>query len=101
MAKSAPRFANAIRRQDHFVRHGRLVRATSPSHYELLAARFLSCPPQSNLHQKTRSNGDLVRYNEVTEEFGILSAAGVVKTYFVPDPAEHGFTTNLEYYHAQ
>jgi pyocin large subunit-like protein len=101
MAKAAPRFANAIRRQDHFVKHGRGVRATSSGHYELLAARFLSGPPQSNLHQKMRSNGDLIRYNEVTEEFGILSAVGVVKTYFIPDPAEHGYPSNLDYYHAQ
>lgn len=101
MAKSAPRFANANRRQDHFVRHGRALRAASPGHYERLAGLFLAGPAHARLRQKIRSNGDLVRYNAATEEFGILSAAGVVKTYFIPDPADHGFPTNLDYYHAQ
>jgi pyocin large subunit-like protein len=101
MAKSLPRFKNAARRQDHYARHGRTVGATSPGNYERMAGLFLTRPRAAKLHQKKRSNGDLIRYNEVTEEFGVLSAAGVVKTFFIPDPTDHGYPTNLDYYHAQ
>jgi pyocin large subunit-like protein len=51
--------------------------------------------------EKTRTNGDIVRFNPVTNEFGVARADGVIRTYFKPDPAVHGFPTNLDYFKAQ
>jgi len=101
MAKSAPRFASASYRLDHFHRHGAGVHAISPRQYEIAAARFFSGPPVAGVHEKTRSNGDVIRYNEHTEEFGVLRPNGGIRTFFRPDPAEHGYRSNLEYFNAQ
>src|SRR3954463_4057162 len=101
MAKYILRFAIPAHRLDHFQRHGASVRAISPRQYEIAAARFLSVPQSPQVLQKSRSNGDLIRYNVATEEFGVISAKNVIRTYFTPDPAEHGYASNLDYYHAQ
>ena len=37
--------------------------------------------------------------NELTEEFGIVRAEGIV-TYFKPDPDIHGLPNNMEYFRA-
>lgn len=42
--------------------------------------------------------GDKVRYDHTTNEFGILSSGDVIRTYFKPDPTDHGFSTNLDYF---
>jgi hypothetical protein len=36
-----------------------------------------------------------------TDEFGLVSPDGVIYSYYKPDPAEHGYDTNLEYFNAQ
>jgi filamentous hemagglutinin len=51
--------------------------------------------------EKVRANGDIVRYNPATEEFGIVKSDGTIRTYYKPDPANHGFPTNLDYFNAQ
>jgi pyocin large subunit-like protein len=48
-----------------------------------------------------RSNGDIVRYNPITDAFGVMDAAGAPRTFFKPDPIIHGYLTNLDYFHAQ
>jgi len=86
---------------DHFKRHGSDFGAKSPAEYEQQASAFLTGPLPTGAFEKTRPNGDLVRYNPATEEFGVLSKDGVIRTYFKPDPAIHGYPTNLDYYNAQ
>jgi filamentous hemagglutinin len=40
-----------------------------------------------------------VRFDPATDEFGVLSAAGEVRTYFRPVPGvTHKQSTNLEYF---
>jgi hypothetical protein len=41
---------------------------------------------------------DKIRYNHMTEEYAILSADNYVRNDFIPDPADHGFPTNLDYF---
>jgi hypothetical protein len=43
-------------------------------------------------------NGDLVRYDEVADVFGILSSDGFIKTCYRRDPLFHGEASNLDYY---
>lgn len=92
-------FADSIRQGDHFQRHGSDFGAATPKEYEALADLFLGGPASADVLQGTRaSNGDLLRYNRVTGEFGILTSVGIIRTYYRPDPAVHGCATNEEYF---
>jgi pyocin large subunit-like protein len=72
---------------DHFYRHGRDFGAATDTEYEMLAATFLTAAHHPNLMECTRKyGGDLVRYDRVTQEYGVLSIAGVIRTYFKPVP---------------
>jgi hypothetical protein len=42
--------------------------------------------------------GEKVRFDTRTEEFGVVSAAGFIKTYFYPDIYEHNCSSNLGYF---
>lgn len=86
---------------DHFRRHGQDFGAKSAADYEQLADDFLNSPGPTGVVEKIRSNGDLVRYNPATDEFGIVKPDGTIRTYFKLDPAVHQFPTNLDYFHAQ
>ncbi|WP_166682983.1 polymorphic toxin-type HINT domain-containing protein [Streptomyces aquilus] len=57
--------------------------------------------PNSAIQEKVRSNGDFVRFNANTNEFGVMTSAGVMRTYYKPDPAVHGYPTNQDYFNAQ
>jgi hypothetical protein len=94
-------FASDEQLQDHFDRHGGDFGATTPAEYEQQADRFLNDPPGEGVLEKVRPNGDVVRYNPVTDEFGVTQPDGTIRTYFKPDPAVHGYPTNLDYFNAQ
>lgn len=51
--------------------------------------------------EKSRPIGDAVRYNPGTDEFGVVSSGGSIRTYYKPDPVAHGKASNLEYFNAQ
>lgn len=86
---------------DHFKRHGAGVGAPDALTYQALADQFLGTPCSTGCAERTRANGDKVRYNHITNEFGILRGDGVIRTYFKPNPATHGFPTNLDYFNNQ
>lgn len=46
-------------------------------------------------------NGDIVRYNRTTEEFGIVDVSGFLKTFYIPDPLVHGEADNDSYFEAE
>ena len=57
--------------------------------------------------QCERPQGDLVRYDPSTDEFGVLGADGYIRTYFVAVPCAsmpsgtrdcHNEPTNLDYF---
>lgn len=47
------------------------------------------------------TNGDIVRYNPGTDEFGVVSSGGSICTYYKPDPAVHVKSSNLDYFNAR
>jgi hypothetical protein len=53
------------------------------------------------IQTKVRGDGDIVRYNRVTEDFGIMTPGGSIRTYYKPDPRAHGYATNQDYFDAQ
>lgn len=83
---------------DHFKRHGHKLGAKTAAEYELLADQFLGGTKSSTTLEHIRHQGDLIRYDYKSDEFGILSNSGVIRTYFKPDPSIHGLATNADYF---
>jgi len=95
------KFGSQARLDDHFKRHGHDFGATSAAQYQRQASKFLTENLGPATLEKTRKNGDVVRYNPNTDEFGVVSKSGVIRTYYKPDPAVHSRSSNLEYFNEQ
>lgn len=67
---------------DHFDRHGMDFGATSEADYEALADTFLGGPRRPGTQEGRRRNGDIIRYNIMSREFGIVTADGFILTYW-------------------
>ncbi|GAA2896456.1 DUF6531 domain-containing protein [Nonomuraea rubra] len=86
---------------DHWARHGSdFPHLNNAKEYVEEATDFLTGSHPGVL-TKTRSNGDVVRYDPQTEQFGVATAQGVPRTYYKPDPQRHPHPTNLDYFNAQ
>ena len=48
-----------------------------------LADVFLGGPIANDVAEFTRLGGDRVRYNQTTQEFGVITSTGTIKTYFI------------------
>ncbi|HVB62629.1 MAG TPA: hypothetical protein VNE61_15665 [Ktedonobacteraceae bacterium] len=75
-------FADDAKLTDHFNRHGSDFGATSKEIYQQQANDFLSGVPDDSAVQLTRTNGDVVRWDPSTGEFGVVSSTGGVRTYY-------------------
>jgi len=90
--------ANALK---HWKNHGaEFPWLNNAKEYVEESARFLRSPPPGTL-TKVRANGDVVRYDPTTNTFGVLDKDGSPRTMFKPDPAKHGYPSNMEYFDAQ
>jgi uncharacterized Zn-binding protein involved in type VI secretion len=99
--REAGGFADEDKLADHFQRHGSDFGATTEAEYEAQADEFLNGEKSADTLEKVRPNGDVVRYNPTTDEFGVAKPDGTVKTYYKPDPAQHEYPTNTDYFNAQ
>ncbi|MEQ6970648.1 hemagglutinin repeat-containing protein, partial [Pectobacterium polaris] len=68
--------------------------------YVEAAHSFVSNPPPGTL-VKFRPNGEAVYYNPATNTFAVKKADNVPRTMFKPNPVDHGYETNLDYFNAQ
>lgn len=95
-------FRTAQQRLQHFGDHGTDFGAANENDYESLADAFLGTPqpPRNTLQSRRPRENDLIRYNPLTNEFGILSFDGFIRTYYRPDTAQHLLPRNLDYYFA-
>jgi pyocin large subunit-like protein len=92
-------FASQTKRREHFGKHGAEFGATNEVDYERLADAFLTAPKTPEIWECRRPReNDVIRYNHTTNEFGVLSSVGRIRTYFKPDVAEHTLPRNLDYY---
>ncbi len=92
----------------HFIKHGMEFQAATDKQYEALADRFMTGPLHQNVKQCKRKGGDILRYDVVTEEFGILASHGLLRTYYKPVPCWrlpagstadcHPYRDNLTYF---
>jgi RHS repeat-associated protein len=85
----------------HFRDHGADFDAPNAQEYEMLAKGFLTGKAGPGVLEGTRSvSGEVVRFDPVTNAFGVIKADGTVKTYFVPSPSVHRYANNLDYFNA-
>ena len=99
-AECASGFANNNTLESHYTDHGSDFGAKSAVEYQNLAKSFMN-NNNSNILSKTRANGDIVKFNNSTNEFGVMTSQGIIRTYYKPNPAIHGETTNLDYFNKQ
>ena len=85
----------------HYNKHGaRFPEYNNAKQYVEGAKDFFRNPPPGT-RVKTRQNGDRVLYNPRNNTFGVQAPNGAPKTMFKPDPAIHGYPSNVDYYNAQ
>jgi RHS repeat-associated protein len=100
-ASTKAKFGSGAKLLDHFQRHGGDFGAKDAADYQDKAAAFLTGKPADGVQESTRENGDVVRFNPKTQEFGVISSDGTIRTYYKPDPEVHGRTTNQDYFNDQ
>jgi hypothetical protein len=107
-------FLNAKQLNRHYAEHGADFGAASPQEYGTLADAFLGGVKPAHVHECKRSAGDTVRFDPVTEAYGVLDSNGIIRTYFKPVPCSsvpahqrraiqqagrcHGHPNNLLYF---
>jgi pyocin large subunit-like protein len=101
-------FANHFELLSHFGDHAADFSVSTMEEYEDLADHFLSKPSTPDMHECPRSKGDRVRFDKITQEYGVLGKDGVIRTYFIPKRCAtvpvriprikcHRHATNLDY----
>jgi hypothetical protein len=61
--------------------------------YERKADEFLLGALRAGAEECVRSNGDRVRFDQRTDEFGVLSGVGFIRTYMIARPLPHEGTS--------
>ncbi len=86
---------------DHFARHGADFGAKTPEEYVQAAARLFERAQRGSLPTKIDPKGVIRVYDPATNSFGAFNPNGTIRTFCKPDPAVHGYPTNLDYWNAQ
>lgn len=97
-------FKDGKKFRDHFNKHKNEFGSGITKDEYLAGARNLlsSSPNGVNVFAKVRqSDGAYIVFNKSTNEFGIISKDGIIQTYYIPNPAKHGYKTNYDYYLSQ
>ncbi|MFG2091912.1 MULTISPECIES: polymorphic toxin-type HINT domain-containing protein [unclassified Spirillospora] len=94
-------FSSAQNAFSHWKKHkGEFPELYNSLEYLKAARQFTSKPPTGTL-VRIRGNGDRVFFNPRSNDFAVRTKDGIIRTYFRPNPAQHGFRNNLEYFRAQ
>jgi len=94
-------FRDAADLQQHFEDHGHEFGVNTAQEYLLLAESFMNDPRRPTTDECLRPQGGRARYDRVTQEYGSVRSDGTIATYFKPDPAIHGYASNLDYFVAK
>ena len=86
---------------DHFARHGADFGARSADDYARMASEFFQRAQRSGLPTKVDGRGTIRVYDPKTNTFGSYNATGTSKTFYKPNPAQHGYPSNQAYWDAQ
>ncbi|WP_157756646.1 hypothetical protein [Plantactinospora sp. KBS50] len=85
----------------HYKKHGAEFPDVQNSLQYVNKAKDWFNNPTGTTLTRTRGNGDVVRFDPQTDYFGVMTKDGTPRTFFRPDPAQHGYPTNLDYFNAQ
>ncbi len=96
-------FANMPLLVDHFTRHASLLGIYTATYYEQMADDFMGNPnPPPEVVECIRAReGDKIRYNPHTEEWGVLSSANVIRTYYILTTAIIIHGSGMNYFHSE
>ena len=83
----------------HWTSHRSEFTFNNSKEYVDFSRNFIRDPPSSSFIN-WRTGGDVVIYDPVSDVFGVGSG-GVPRTVFRPNPAIHGYSSNLDYFFAQ
>lgn len=99
---AATGFDDASSRADHYQRHGAEFGFTSEVEYERAARDFLNGPLAVTILRCIRQgNGDIIRYDTVTQAFAIMRPDGTIKTFYKPKVTWHKYSSNMAYFQAE
>ena len=100
MALLTKGFASLISKNLHFKRHRHEYPWPDANNYEQCADVFLTKSATPSMHIHPRGDGDVVRYDEISGEFGILQADRHIRTYFLrPVSTIQEAAAGLAYFH--
>jgi pyocin large subunit-like protein len=102
-------FTNQRQLVRHFAAHGRDFGAVDEDQYEFLADCFFAPGRAEGVRECNRKNGDVIRFSQLTDEFGVVNRDMLILTYYKPVPCSslppaapryncHGEKTNLLYF---
>lgn len=92
-------FSTPLLLRRHARNHQAEVNAADEAHYLALADAFCGGPLGATIEECTRrSDGAIIRWDPVTDEYGILTADGFIKSYFVQDRTWHPAVSNRAYF---
>ena len=94
-------FADPTRRALYFRKHGAEFAVATEGAYEAMAERFMNLPLRQPVLECVRRNGDRVRFDPTTDEFGIARSIGAILSYYKPQPAVHLRPSNMQYFREQ
>ncbi len=82
----------------HFDDHQHEFGVDTEEEYLMLADTFLGGQRDSDTFECRRQrDGSIIRYNRITDEFGVLTSTGNILTYFKLHPTIHRLPTNWDY----
>lgn len=86
---------------EHFKKHkSEFPGIRNAKEYVEAARRFMSDPPWGT-RTIVRESGDVVRYHPDSNTLCVMTKDGTIRSMFKPDPQDHGYPTNLDYFNAQ
>lgn len=86
---------------DHFVRHGTDFNAQTADEYAEMASKFLQESQAARMPTKIGPDGAVRVYDPATNTFASFNPNGTTRTFYKPNPAQHGYPTNLDYWNSQ
>lgn len=90
------RFWSKDKLLDHFHRHWGALWTTSATQYQNMANTFLNWKIWSNTLEIIRTNGDIVRYDPISNIFGVADKDGIIRTLYKLDTKD-----KLKYFYSQ
>jgi pyocin large subunit-like protein len=99
--RSANTWGRSSTLADHFRRHGADFAARTADDYAEAASNFLRRSQAERLPTKIDAQGVIRVYDPTTNTFGAYNPSGTTRTFYKPNPATHGYPTNLDYWNAQ